>query len=150
MDPEMYQPGGRQLHLILAASTKGPKLTPGIVCFGVREFKEGDNEGRTNPRQKPAADKPPGKAVKCPSPPANPGIPAEGEVDVGSPSKASRKKVTQPKPPRQPKTVNAPSAEGYAPGSRSSINITKKYTWAPASSASTAPEIQNTIKQEEA
>ena len=87
MDPEMYQLGGRQLYLILAPSTKGPNSTPRIVRFKVGEPKEGANDGRTSPRRKPAAYKTPGKATKRPSPPANPGITAEGEVGAGVPAK---------------------------------------------------------------
>ena len=108
MDPEMYQLGGRQLYLVPAPSTKGPNSTPRIVRFEVGESKEEGDDGGTSPRQKPAAYKPPGKATKRPSLPANPGTTAEGEVGAGSPSKASRKKVTQPRPPRQLKTVKCP------------------------------------------
>ena len=78
-----------------ARRPNGPKSTPRIVCFKVGESKEGAFDGRTSPRWKLAAYKPPGKATKRPSPPANPGITAEGEVGVGSPSKVSRKKANQ-------------------------------------------------------
>ena len=127
MDPEMYQQGGRQLYLFQGPSKEGPIPTPRIVHFEVGESTEGADDRRTSPRRRPAAYKPPGKATKRPSPPANPGITAEGEVGVGSPSKASRKKATQPRPPHQQKTVKCHLCGRVCQGSRSSINITKKY-----------------------
>ena len=104
----MYQPGGRQLYLGPGPSTKGPTSTPRIVRIKVREPKEEADDGGTSPRQKSTAYQNPGKATKRPSSPANSGTAVEGEVGTGSPSKASRKKATQPRPPRQRETVKCP------------------------------------------
>ena len=112
----MYHLGGRQLCLVLAPSTKGPNSTPRIVRFGVGESKEEADDGRTSPHRNPGAYKPPGKATKRPSPPANPGTTAEGEVGAGSPSKASRKKATQPRPPHPQKTMKCPLCGRVCPG----------------------------------
>ena len=101
MDSEMYQPGGRQLHLVPATSTKGPNSNPRVVRFKLVGSKEEADDGRPSPCQEPAAYKPPGKATKRPSPPASPGITAEEEIGAGSPSKASRKKAIQSRPPSQ-------------------------------------------------
>ena len=103
--PERYQIGGRQLHLIPATSKKGPNSSSRIFQFDMGESKEGEDKGRSNPSRKSAANKPPGKAVKHHSPPANPDIKAGAAVGAGSPSKASRKKATSPRPPRPQKTM---------------------------------------------
>ena len=104
----MYQPGGRQLYLGPGPSTKGPTSTPRIVSNKVRELKEEADDGGTSPHQKPTAYQNPGKATKRPSSPANLSTVVEGEVGTGSPSKASRKKATQPRPPHQRETMKCP------------------------------------------
>ena len=52
-----------------------------------------------------AAYRPPGKATKRPSPPADPGITPEGEAGVGGPSSAGMKKAVKSRPPLPPKTM---------------------------------------------
>ena len=89
-------------------STKGPTSAPRIVRITVREPKEEADDGGTSPRRKPTAYQNPGKATKRPSSPANSGTAVEWDVGSGSHSKASRKKATQPRPPRQRETVKCP------------------------------------------
>ena len=108
MDPERYKLGGQQLYLIPGQSTEGPNSAPRIVCSEVEESREGIDDGRTSPWWKPAASKSSGKATKRPASPANPGIQSERDKGAVSPSKASRKKAAQIRPPCQKKPVKCP------------------------------------------